>query len=219
MRATLFDFNGVLVDDEHVHLEAFREVLAPQGIVVSDADYAEKYLGFDDVGAFGAILRDAGHDASEATVARLVVAKTPAYFRRIETALRIFPGAVELLRRRADVGLVGIVSGALRPEIEYALSRMGVADRVTFVVSAEDTTACKPDPEGFAAGLARVPGGTRVVVVEDSVAGVQAAKAAGLRCVAVTHSYPREALLAAGADLVVDTLTELDDAALDGGGP
>lgn len=219
MRATLFDFNGVLVDDEHVHLEAFREVLAPRGIVVSDAEYAEKYLGFDDVGAFRAMLKDAGHEVTDAVVAQLVVAKTPAYFRRIETALRIFPGAAELVRRRADVGVVGIVSGALRPEIEHALAQMGVADRVAFIVSAEDTSACKPDPEGFVAGRARLPVGARVVVVEDSVAGVQAAKAAGLRCVAVTHSYPRDALVLAGADLVVDQLAQLDDDVLDGGGP
>ena len=165
------------------------------------------------------MLKDAGQDVTEALVAELVVAKTPAYFRRIETALRIFPGAAELVTRRADAGPVGIVSGALRAEIEHALAKMGVADRVGFIVSAEDTTECKPDPQGFVAGVARLPAGARIVVVEDSVAGVQAAKAAGLRCVAVTHSYPREALLRAGADLVVDALTQLDDAALDGVGP
>lgn len=219
MRATLFDFNGVLVDDEHVHLEAFREVLAPRGIVVTDAEYAEKYLGFDDVGAFRAMLKDAGHDVTDALVAELVVAKTPAYFRRIETALRIFPGAAELVSRRAAAGPVGIVSGALRAEIEHALAKMGVAEHVAFIVSAEDTRACKPDPEGFVAGVSRLPAGARIAVVEDSVAGVQAAKAAGLRCVAVTHSYPREVLVRAGADLVVGALTELDDAALDGVGP
>jgi len=219
MRATLLDFNGVLVDDEHVHLEAFREVLAPRGIVVTDAEYADKYLGFDDVGAFRAMLRDAGHDVTDEVVAELVVAKTPAYFRRIETALRIFPGAAELVRRRAVAGPVGIVSGALRAEIEHALAKMGVAEHVAFIVSAEDTRACKPDPEGFVAGVARLPAGARIAVVEDSVAGVQAAKAAGLRCVAVTHSYPREVLVRAGADLVVDALTELDEVALDGMGP
>jgi len=219
MRATLFDFNGVLVDDENVHLEAFREALAPRGIVVSDALYAERYLGFDDVGAFRAMLKDAGQEASDAAIAELMAAKSPAYFRRIETALRIFPGAADLVRRRADVGVVGIVSGALRPEIEHALAKMGVADHVSFIVSAEDTKACKPDPEGFVAGLARLPAGSRVVVLEDSLAGVQAAKAAGLRCVAVTHSYPREDLLGAGADLVVDALVQLDDATFDGGVP
>jgi beta-phosphoglucomutase-like phosphatase (HAD superfamily) len=58
--ATLFDYNGVLVDDENVHLEAFRDVLGPLGIDLEEADYWEKYLGFDDAGAFRAVLVDAG---------------------------------------------------------------------------------------------------------------------------------------------------------------
>ena len=61
--STLFDFNGVLVDDESVHLAAFREVVAPLGIVIDDATYAERYLGFDDAGAFRAMLADAGAEA------------------------------------------------------------------------------------------------------------------------------------------------------------
>jgi beta-phosphoglucomutase-like phosphatase (HAD superfamily) len=73
--ATLFDFNGVLVDDEAVHLAAFRDVLLPLGIVTDDATYAERYLGFDDAGAFRAILEDAGRAALDAVVAGLIEAK------------------------------------------------------------------------------------------------------------------------------------------------
>jgi beta-phosphoglucomutase-like phosphatase (HAD superfamily) len=80
--ATIFDFNGVLVDDEAVHLEAFREVLAPLGVTVSDALYDERYLGFDDVGAFRAMLADAGLPHDEERVAALVRAKKPAYMAR-----------------------------------------------------------------------------------------------------------------------------------------
>jgi beta-phosphoglucomutase len=214
--ATLFDFNGVLVDDENVHLAAFREVLEPLGVVVADAAYNEKYLGFDDAGAFQAILRDHRVTVGEGLVEKLIVAKKPIYMRRIETDLRIFDGAVELVRRRAERGPVGIVSGALRHEIEHALAVMGVRQLMSFVVSAEDTRACKPDPEGYALAVSRLPEGTRAVVVEDSIAGVEAAKSARLRCVAVTHSYSRQALEQAGADLVVAALAELDDRLLEG---
>ena len=93
MRATLFDFNGVLVDDEPVHLEAFRDVIRPMGIAISDAAYLERYFGFDDVGAFRAILSDHGHAATDEIVRELVEAKKPRYMDRIATALRIFPGA------------------------------------------------------------------------------------------------------------------------------
>jgi HAD superfamily hydrolase (TIGR01509 family) len=215
--ATLFDFNGVLVDDEAVHQAAFRDVLAPLGVTFGERDYEERYLGFDDAGALRAMLADAGRAPTDEEVARLVEAKKPIYMARIATELRVFEGAVEIVRRRAERGVVGIVSGALRHEIEHALGVMGVRDAVRFIVSAEDTACCKPDPEGYVLGLRALgaPAERGIVVIEDSLAGVVAAKGAGLRCAAVAHSYPLARLAAAGADVVAERLSELTDAKLD----
>jgi len=219
-RPTLFDFNGVLVDDEHVHLAAFRDVVAPLGITLTDEAYVQRYMGFDDRGAFTAMLRDAGHTIASVRILALVRAKKPAYMARIADALRIFPGAAELVRRRAALGTVGIVSGALEHEIRYCLGRMGIADHVAFLVPAEATEACKPDPQGYLLArkelAARGAADGRAVVIEDSIAGVQAAKAAGLRCAAVAHAHDAAALTAAGADVVAATIAELTDAMLDG---
>lgn len=217
MVATLFDFNGVLVDDESVHLEAFREVVKPLGIVLTDELYAERYLGFDDAGAFRAMLLDAGHAPTEADVAQLIAAKKPVYMDRIGDALVVFDGAAAIIRRRAKLGTVGIVSGALRHEIEHALGVMGVRGEIAFIVAAEDATQCKPDPQGYLLGVKALgqPSGAGVVVIEDSIAGIEAAKSAGLRCAAVAHSYPAEKLRAAGADVVTDRIADLTDAMLD----
>jgi beta-phosphoglucomutase-like phosphatase (HAD superfamily) len=90
---------------------------------------------------------------------------------------------------------------------------------VRFIVPAEHTAACKPDPEGYVLGIrhARALGAVGpIVAIEDATNGVKAAKSAGLRCVAVTHSYGREALFAAGADAVVDALDNATDAVLRG---
>ena len=211
MVPTLFDFNGVLVDDESVHLAAFREVLKPLGIVIDDAAYEEKYLGFDDAGAFRAMLADAGHAPTEDDVRRLVDAKKPVYMERIGDELVVFDGAVELVRRRAKLGVVGIVSGALRHEIEHALGVMGVRNEIAFIIAAEDTTRCKPDPQGYELAKELLLGGEGVFVIEDSVAGIHAAKSAALMCAAVAHTYPAEKLRAAGADVVVERLVELTD--------
>ncbi len=218
MIATLFDFNGVLVDDEHVHLDAFRDVLRPRGIVIAEAAYVERYLGFDDVGALRAMIADAGQSATEAEIHELVEAKKPAYMARVKQSLKIVPGAAEIVIRRSMRGPVGVVSGALAHEIRFALDRMQVRARVSFIVSAEDTAASKPDPMGYrlAASRAARLGATRAVVVEDSLSGVEAAKAAGLRCVAVASTYPGSRLRAAGADAVVSTLLALDDETLEG---
>lgn len=213
--ATLFDYNGVLADDEIVHLEAFRDALAPLGISVSKEDYVERYLGFDDRGAFRAILADSGRSANEREIEALIVSKKPLYFARAELRLPTFSGASELVRRRAAVGPVGIVSGALRDEIALGLRQLGVEQLVRHVVSAEDTRECKPDPEGYTIGVARLAldigeeRARQALVIEDSIAGVEAAKAAGLTCVAVTHSYGQAELERAGADLVVHSLDEL----------
>lgn len=213
--ATLFDFNGVLVDDEHVHLDAFRDTLAPLGIELSEQAYWERYLGFDDVGAFDAILRDAGRDPSPAQVAALVEAKRPHYMQRAQANLRTFPGAGELVTQRSHAGPVGVVSGALRDEIEFGLSHLRVRHQVGRIVSAEDTTASKPDPEGYRIALAWVadqlgPEAAGLsLVIEDSPAGISAARALGLPCVAVAHSYPRGELEATEASAVVEKIADI----------
>src|SRR5450432_4200511 len=88
--ATLFDYNGVLANDETVHLAAFQDTLAALGIALSAADYWQKYLGFDDVGAFQAILHDAGKPADSGLIASLVETKRPLYRARAEASLPLF---------------------------------------------------------------------------------------------------------------------------------
>jgi len=215
----LFDYNGVLVDDEAVHLAAFRDVLAPLGITISEAEYWDRYLGYDDRGVFRAVLNAAGRPAPDAEVARLVEAKRPAYLERATGTLRGFDGATDRVRRQAAAGPVVIVSGALRDEIELGLSVLGVRGDVSGIVSAEDTARSKPDPEGYELGLSllsRLGVGepSDAVVFEDSLDGILAAKAAGLTCVAVAHSYPRAALEEAGADLTVPRIADVSDDAL-----
>jgi HAD superfamily hydrolase (TIGR01509 family) len=216
--ATLFDFNGVLVDDEHVHLEAFRDVVRPLGIAISDADYAKKYLGFDDAGAFRAMLADAGQNPSEQEVRALVLAKKPLYRARIEEVLVVFEGATELVLRRAALGPVAIVSGALEEEIRFCTEKMGIARVLAFIIAAEHVSACKPHPAGYIKAKARLPAHARAVAIEDSLAGVASAKAAGIACAGVAHSYPLAELARAGADVVVPSLAALSDELLDGEG-
>jgi len=215
--ATIFDFNGVLVDDELVHRDAFRDVLEPMGVAFSDEAYVERYLGFDDIGAIRSILHDAGKTVTDAEVEALASAKRPFYMRRAETGLVVFEGAAEVVRRRAAHGPVAIVSGALRDEIAFALRRMDLADLVSQVISAEDTPRCKPDPMGYELGIAALAeriglaGARRALVIEDSLAGIESAKRAGLVCVAVAHSYPEARLLEIGADAVVPRIADISD--------
>jgi beta-phosphoglucomutase-like phosphatase (HAD superfamily) len=216
--AYLFDYNGVLVDDELVHWAAFREVLRPMGIEMTQADYWEKYLGFDDAGAFRAVLMNHGREVTEERVRELIDLKKPAYLSLATDSLKGFEGAGALLRRLASDGTpIGIVSGALRDEITLGLEVLGAKDAVRFVVSAEDTRASKPDPEGYVIAkdrLLAIAGpdvAARTLVIEDSMAGIESAVGAGLFCLAVAHSYDAKALLAAGAIDVVGRISDVND--------
>jgi beta-phosphoglucomutase len=218
--ATFFDFNGVLVNDEVVHFETFREVLAGLDVTLSEHDYLHRYLGFDDAGAFRAILEDAERTPSAAQIATLIEAKRPLYMARARAALPTFAGAAELVRRRAAAGPALVVSGALRDEVELGLEVLGVRQAILAIVSAEDTKVCKPDPEGYLIGIrwlaerGQEAAARRGLVIEDSLAGVEAAKAAALPCIGVTHTYSEQELLGAGADAVVTSLDGIDDALL-----
>jgi beta-phosphoglucomutase-like phosphatase (HAD superfamily) len=187
---------------------------------VTDEAYVERYLGFDDRGAFQALLTDNGQEASDSIVEGLIEAKRPLYLRRARERLPTFPGAAAAVQRRAACGPVVIVSGALRDEIELGLEVLGVRELVLAIVSAEDTRAGKPDPEGYQLGLAHLTqavgeaSARRALVIEDSLAGIDAARAAGLTCAAVAHTYSAAELGARGADVVVRRIDELHEAVL-----
>ncbi|NUR84759.1 MAG: HAD-IA family hydrolase, partial [Nonomuraea sp.] len=120
------------------------------------------------------------------------------------------PGAAELVRKVAAYGSpIGLVTSAGRAWAEERLRQVGIRDLVRVVVAAEDVETGKPDPAGFLLGareLGADPGDC--VVFEDSLAGIAAAKAAGMRCVGVTTTYARNEL--SDADLVVADLTAID---------
>jgi HAD superfamily hydrolase (TIGR01509 family) len=212
--ASLFDYNGVLADDETVHLAAFRDVLRPLGLDITEREYWDTYLGFDDRAAFEHALRVHGRDHGRTEVERLIDEKRPCYLERAKGQLRFFDGALELLTLRAKVGPIVIVSGALRDEIELGLELLGATKLVSAIVSAQDAERSKPDPQGYQLGMvalqqAGVADPNSAVVFEDSIDGVRAAKACALRCVGIAHTYPKEKLLEAGADDVVEKISDV----------
>lgn len=211
-RAVIFDCDGVIADSEPLHLRVFREVLAPLDITIDDAEYSARYLGLDDRGVFTEVLRAHGRAPTPADVAALVADKARRFLSVLEAEVRIYPGVRAFVERLAGLPLA-VVSGALRTEVELILARAGIGSAFALIVAAEDVRAGKPDPEGFLAaltGLRRLDAAleaTACVAVEDSIAGVDAACRAGMRCLAVTNSYSAAELR--GADRVVGTLEGL----------
>ena len=211
----IFDFDGVLCDSEPIHFEAFRAVLAGAGVDFARQDYYDKYLGYDDRGAFLAIARDRGRVFAPEQVAQLTADKTLLVQRMLGESARAMPGVLELVAAGAGAGVpLAICSGALRAEIELPCRRLGILERFAVIVSAEEVREGKPSPAGYLLALDRLARAVgrpvnpaRCVVVEDAPFGIQAAHAAGMKVLAAATSYPLAAL--GGADLAVAAFTDV----------
>ena len=201
-RALVFDFDGVIADDEPLHLAAFQRTLAAEGITLSAEAYYARYLGFDDHDAIVEAFREAGRPLPPDRADALMAAKAAHFLGLVRDGVRIFPGVPEFVRAAAARVPLAIASGALRREIELILAHAGL--------SAEDVEEGKPSPEAFRCALGRLRDRVtdlapeHCLVIEDSRPGVEAARRAGMRCLAVTNSYSATEL--ADADLVVQSL-------------
>jgi len=213
-RGILFDFNGVIIDDEPQHCEALVASLAEYDIPLDRETYYRDYLGFDDWECFRFTFARHGKPTDQRSLAEAIERKAIHYAGAIRRSMTLVPGALEFVRAAAGEGLaLAVVSGALRREVELVLETAGVRAHFSVLVAAEDVSACKPDPQGYTRALEALglrP--TQCVVVEDSLPGLAAARAAGLRCAALTTSHPADTLAAADAvwpDLVGRTPADL----------
>ena len=221
LKAIVFDFDGVLANSEPLHYQAFRHVLSEQGLTLDEVDYYARYLGFDDAGAFRAILNDRGHRWSDARV-QLAVARKAVVMEDLERDVSVlFAHADEVVRRAAARFPLAIASGALSVEIRRVLDREALTPCFAAIVGADDTEASKPAPDPYLLALAQLRSAlgddslapTECVAIEDSRWGLESARAAGLRTVGVAQTYPASAL--DRADLVIESIADLDLAALE----
>lgn len=217
LRAVIFDFNGIIVDDEPIHFKLFQKVLGEEGISLTEAAYYARYLGFDDRGAFFAGYRENNRQLSQEKLAELIDRKAVYYQEAIRHHVAIFPGVTSLISGLTGIVPLAVASGALRQEIETILATAGLLNRFQAIVSAEDVNQGKPEPEIFLKALAKLNAvagnGSTInpadcVVIEDSKEGIKGARRAGMKCLAVANSHPADLLSEANA--VVKSLEEID---------
>jgi beta-phosphoglucomutase len=218
LRAVVFDFDGVLVDSEPLHFRALRGCLLPEGIAIDEAEYYASYAAYDDRTAIRLALEQHGTAFDCDRVDRAARRKA-GLFDELLQRIPFFPGARELVRTLAHELPLAIASGALRSEIERILAGGGLRDSFRAIVGAEDVERTKPDPmpyQSAVALLARESPGLRpqdCLAFEDTMAGIASARAAGLKVIGVTNTYPAASLGAAHrvvADLSAIGRAELD---------
>ncbi|MGH7768930.1 MAG: HAD family hydrolase, partial [Candidatus Binatia bacterium] len=160
LRAVIFDFNGILVNDEPIHWELFRRVLLEEGLSLSDREYYERYLGMDDRGCFRAVFQDRGRPLDDAALAGLIERKAEYYRAAIANRMVVFPGVKQLVPELAARFPLALASGALRDEIELVLQSFGLRNFFRAIASAEDVAAGKPDPGIFLKALQGINDGS-----------------------------------------------------------
>lgn len=217
LRAIIFDFNGILVDDEPIHLELFQKVLEEEGIALTEKDYYARYLGMDDKGCFKAAFQEHGKSLEDHRLAELIRRKARYYRESVKSNIRVFPGVNELVPLAASRYPLAIASGALRSEIEMIMERISLRKYFQIVVSSEDISDGKPDPEVFFRALSGLNQDrsdaqrihpSQCLVIEDSKEGILGAHRAGIKCLAVTNSNPAEELTE--ADAIIQSLEQID---------
>ena len=220
LQGIIFDFDGVIADSEPLHFRAFQQTLSEDGLEMSPKEYYARYLGYDDVGMFRAFGEDRGVPMDDARVAGLVTRKGQKLQAMLTTGAVLFPGAIDFIRSAAGAVPIAIASGALRHEIDEVVVAAGVAGLFSAIVASGDTPESKPSPAPYSLAFERLREASatpldpaRCVAIEDSRWGLESARGAGLRCVAVTNSYPADELT--GAELVVSGLKDLTLNALD----
>jgi beta-phosphoglucomutase family hydrolase len=205
LEAVLWDLDGVIVDTAEYHYLAWRDVFAERGVNYSMADFMP-YFGRRHDTIIKATL---GDKISPREIQAITDEKQEDYRRRVADDIRVLPGAIALIKSLNVQGIKSAIASSAVPEnIEVILSGLGIEDCFQAIVHGMEVKEGKPSPQIFqlAAKKLKAKDGN-CVVIEDAIAGVAAAKNAGMKCVAVTNSHPKEKLK--DADLVVESLEKV----------
>ena len=206
LEAVLWDMDGVIADTADYHYNAWRDVFGERGVAFSKADFMRHFGQRHDT-----IIRFALGDAiSREEFDVITREKQENYRRRVADNIRPLPGAMELIKSLNSHRIkTAIASSAPLDNIEVIIRGLGIKECFQAIAFGTEVAEGKPNPQIFLLAAKKLevkPG--NCVVIEDAIAGVAAAKQAGMKCVAVTNSHPKNDLKK--ADLIVDTLETVD---------
>lgn len=218
LRAIIFDFNGVIADDEGPHFLCFQQALAEHGLSLTQGEYYGTYLGMDERACTEALIRRR-RGRIDPALADAIHARKAALFLESTAAAQppLFEGVANFVK---EVGMryrLAIASGGRREQIARALRGTPIEQAFSVTVSSEDAPTGKPDPFIYRLALRRLneteprlrPAlvATECLVIEDSLAGIRSGHAAGMKVVALATTYPADQLTE--ADLIPPTFASL----------
>ncbi|WP_026793507.1 MULTISPECIES: HAD family hydrolase [Planktothrix] len=220
LKAVLFDFNGIIINDESIHERLIAELLLTENLRSQPEEIRKFSLGRSDRACLTDLLTYRGRAVTNAYLDQLIQRKSISYRNYLEqlAQLPLYPGLEKLLQQlqAADLKLA-IVTGALRAEVELVLTRSGLKDYFPIIVAGDEITLSKPEPQGYLFGLQRLNQAyphlnlqpSESLAVEDTCVGIMAARRAGMQVIGVAHTYPLH-ILQRWANWAVDRFSDLE---------
>jgi beta-phosphoglucomutase len=218
IQSIFFDFNGVIIDDERIHLKAYREVLSAENVALSDEDYFASQ-GMDDVAFVRAAYARAGQPLTDDVMQTLIKREHELHREFITNDLPVPAGVITFIKATARKYRLGIVSMAERREIDHVLELAGLTKLFDVIVSAEQKLKHKPAADCYRRALELLNEKRRTgrelpllasecLVIEDAPQGIQGARAAGMRTIGVTNTVSERQLRDAQAEVVTPNLSD-----------
>lgn len=220
LKAILFDFNGVIINDEPLHEKLIEQLLIEENLRLKPGEFSALCLGRSDRACLSDLLMRRGRVVTEAYLTELIQRKSRDYQQKLETIekLPIYPGLTDLIFKIRSAQLpIGVVSGAMRAEIELVLTRLSLMEYFSVIVAGDEISTSKPDPTGYLLAVERLnqldpqldlhP--QNCLAIEDTFAGIAAAKQAGMQVVGVANTYPFH-MMQRQANWAVDYLSDLE---------
>ncbi len=220
LKAVLFDFNGVIINDEAIHENIIDRLMLDENLQLKRGEFREICLGRSDRTYITELLKRRGRYLTETYLDRLLLGKTQAYQEKIDSleTLPIYDGLAEFIDKIRVSGLkMAVVSGAMRSDIELVLNRSGLAANFELIIAGDDFMVSKPEPDCYLLAVARLnekyPAFNlqpiECLALEDTFPGIEAAKKAGIQVAGVTHTYPFH-MIQRQANWTVDYFADLE---------
>ena len=208
VKAVIFDWDGTLADTKKAVVRSFQKVLVEAGCVISD-EFIERRMGIGTRKTIEEALKDCNVRFDDTMLENLAAEKIRIQA-RLTNIVSLFDGAIELLEELQGRIKIALETMSSQKVVAKLLSEKRIGGYFDVVVSADEIFSPKPDPEVFFVSAARLGVAPEdCVVVEDSVFGVRAAKAAEMKCIAVSSgAYSREELQEENPDLMINSLVE-----------
>jgi len=212
IKAVIFDMNGVIINDKHIHKIALNKTLKPYRISLNDEGYLKCCAGKTDRAGFEFIAKKF---KKKLPIDKLIKQKGQIYLKLFLTNKKACPGIIKLIHLLAKNFTLAVASSALRQEVDLTIQEFGIKQDFEITISANEVTKGKPDPEPYlitAQKLGLKP--EECVVIEDSKSGVISAKRAGCYCIGITTTHSKKDL--AQADLIVNQFSAINTRVIQG---